>query len=238
MANRKKSLSHKKQKIYKMKGCSKNTRKKYLGGSTNTLASSSSNVDISKAYPTMGPNPSGFNFLNPQTQKGGGCGGTCGLTNPMMTGGKHRTACKCSNCRRKQRGGSGNNGIPYPDGLVGSAWTPSISTWPGVNGVSGDSNYLKLNTYTPIDISRQMVSTGAQPPFLGGKRGTRKNRSKQKAGGLSNFLYQDLVNVGREFQYGIGTTYNALRGYESPVNPLPWKGQLSSNNSSILNILK
>jgi len=224
MPIRKKRNSHKKQKVYKMKGCSKKTCRNYLGGSH----------DIAKAYPTMGPNPSGFNFLNPQTQRGG-CGGgieggTCGLTPPTnMIGGKHRTGCKCSNCIKKQRGGSGNNGIPYPDGLVGTPWTPSISTWPGVNGIPGDSNYYPINTYSPVDISRQMIATGAQPPFsVGGKR-TRKNRRGQKAGGLSNFLFQDLVNLGRQFQYGVGSTYNALSGFDKPVNPLPWRDQLPNN---------
>jgi len=172
-------------------------------------------------------------------QKGGSCG--CGM--PFMTGGKkggmcpmcsvgfmvggsHRRGCKCTSC--KMKGGSGNNGIPYPDGLVGSPWTPAISGWPGVDGISGDRNYIAPNNYN-TDISRQIVDVGANPPFLTGGRRTRRKR--QSGGVLSNSLGQDFINFGRQFQFGLGTAYNALAGYQAPVNPLPWKGQLANTTS-------
>ena len=75
-----------------------------------------------------------------------------------------------------------------------------------------------------------MVATGANPPFSVG--GTRKTR-KQKGGIMSNFLGQDLVNLGRQFQYNVGSTYNALNGYQAPVSPLPWKDQMVSTGSKI-----
>ena len=85
-----------------------------------------------------------------------------------------------------------------------------------------------------------MRDVGANPPFTylkGGKRRktsnkrsiknkrtNKKRKSKtQKAG--NNFLSQDLINVGRQLQYGVGSAYNGIRGYTSPVNPLPWKDQ-------------
>jgi hypothetical protein len=43
---------------------------------------------------------------------------------------------------------------------------------------------------------------------------------------LSNTIGQDFLNVGRQFQYGLGSAYNALAGYPAPTNPMPWKGQL------------
>jgi hypothetical protein len=140
----------------------------------------------------------------------GGCGPACAL--PFLSGGKKR-----------QQGG--NPGIPYPDGLVGSPWTPAISGWPGVDGIQGDRNYLSLNTYNN-DISRQMVDVGPNPPFVvgGGKR-ARGRTQKQRGGTMSNFLTQDLVNLGRQVQFGVGSAYNALSGYSAPVNPLPWKDQ-------------
>jgi hypothetical protein len=145
-------------------------------------------------------------------KKKGGCG-TCG-SGLMIGGTRHRLACKCSSCKTK-RGGSmkgGNPGIPYPDGLVGKPWTPSISTWPGVDGIQGDRNYLALNNYH-TDPQTAMIYTGANPPFSigGGKGRTRKQR-------------------------GVGSAYNALAGYSSPVNPMPWKDQLP--NTSSLNTLK
>jgi hypothetical protein len=103
---------------------------------------------------------------------------------------------------------------------VGSPWTPSIGGWPGVDGVPGDSNYYPVNTYNN-DISRQMVDVGANKPFLNMKGG----KKKQKGGTLSNFMGQDLINLGRQFQFGVGSAYNALAGYSAPINPMPWKDQ-------------
>ena len=221
---------------------------------------------VDKTVPNTGPTPSipATPFLNPVgNQRGGyGCGinvmsgGSCSsCSTPVMSGGRkkkggcgplcavgfmvggtrHRLGCKCSSCKSK-RGGSmkgGNPGIPYPDGLVGKPWTPSIGGWPGVDGVQGDRNYLALNDYK-TDISIQMIATGANPPFsIGGG----KNRSrKQRGGTLSNFLTQDLINLGRQFQFGLGGAYNALAGYPGPVNPMPWKDQL--HNTASLNTMK
>jgi len=263
------------QKFYKMKGCSKKTRKNYLGGNIISsadinLAYPGNNVPsvpnpflaytgkggtscdekltpnlnihnntnaVDKTIPNTGPPSYGFNFLNPIGSQKGGCG--CGLpvmsggncascTTPLMSGGKsHRLLCKCSGCKKKFKTMKGGNpGIPYADGLVGSPWTPSIQGWPGVSGIQGDSNYLAPNEYK-TDISRQMIATGANPPYsIGGKK-TRK----QRGGTLSNFLGQDLINLGRQFQFGVGSAYNALSGFPSPVNPMPWKDQLSNTSS-------
>jgi hypothetical protein len=280
---RKTKTYKKHQKFYKMKGCSKKTRKKYLGGSR-----SISSGDINLAYPSTNvpsvPNPFlaytgkggacndsltpslniplnvggqdktmpstgplqrdlGIDFLNPQgSQHGGGCGcggtifggskkgkrGGCGpmcLAPLLMLGGKYGG---------KQSGG--NPGISYPNGRAGDAWSSNPSHWPGVDGIQGGRNYLALNTYNN-DISRQMKDVGAQPPFLGGGRRSRKYRNKkQKGGALSNFMGQDLINLGRQFQFGVGSAYNAVAGYAAPVNPLPWKGQLP--NISNLNTVR
>jgi hypothetical protein len=261
--------SRRHQKLYKMKGCSKNNKscKKYLGGSADVnLAYPSANVPTQsnpffaytgkggsnvnmnaadKTIPNTGPASGGFNFLNPQGMQRGGCcgsgmqtGGTCSTCAPgfMVGGKKHRSGCKCSQCKQMggmQMGGmqmgemqmGGNPGIPYPNGLVGSAWTPSTSGWPGVNGVQGDSNYLALNQYK-VDPQTALIATGANPPFsIGGKRSRKK---RQKGGALSNFLGQDLINLGRQFQFGVGSAYNALSGFSAPVSPLPWRDQIPS----------
>jgi hypothetical protein len=210
---------------------------------------------VNREYPNTGPPSYGFNFLNPQGNQHGGCGGTCGGTCGLMKGGtcggtcglmkggkkSHRVGCKCSHCKtRKMRGGGGmsnngmsnngmsNNGIPYPNGLVGSPYSNSVGGWPGTNGIGGDRNFYPPNTYTD-DISRRMVDIGANPPFNGMKGGTK--RRKQRGGALSNFLTQDLINLGRQFQFGLGSAYNALAGYPGPANPLPWKGQLPNTPS-------
>lgn len=208
----------------------------YTGkGGSNTNA-------VDKTIPNTGPPSTGFNFLNPTGSQRGGCG--CGLpimnggtsggscptcSAPLINGGNkttkagfvgHRTECKCSSCKIQK---GGNNGIPYPNGLVGKSWTPAVDGWPGVDGVQGNRNYLAPNTYNN-DSTMQIIATGANPPFsIGGKK--RRGR-KQRGGTLSNFLGQDLVNLGRQFQFGLGSTYNALAGYSSPINPMPWKEQL------------
>ena len=188
---------------------------------------------VNPVYPNTGPpfKQEGNIFSNASQQNGGcGCGitamtggskGGCGPLCAMgfMVGGvRHRHGCKCSKCKKRVMKG-GNPGIPYPNGLVGSSWTPSTSGWPGVDGVSGNRNFIDNNTYD-TDISRQMVNVGANPPFLKG------GKHKQRGGTLSNFMGQDLINLGRQFQFGLGSAYNALAGYSSPVNPLPWKDQI------------
>jgi hypothetical protein len=241
MATRKKCAGRrrKSQRIYKMKGCNRKThRKKYLGGSNMdmNLAYPSNNVPtvpnphLAYTHPASGPPAGGFNFLNPTnsikggaSQKGGYCP-TCNTAGALQSGG-----C-CGACSTSMLGGAGNNGIPYPNGLAGGHWTPASSGWPGVDGIGGNRNYLAHNDYK-VDPQTAMIATGANPPFsIGGKK-----RRKQKGGSTSNFISQDLINLGRQFQFGVGSVYNGLLGYSAPVNPMPWKGQLqnSANLASI-----
>jgi hypothetical protein len=183
---------------------------------------------------------------------GGMCGPACLMPlGFMVAGSRHIKGCLCSKCKKlrltkyrmksnaasKKRGTmkkyisfkGGNPGIPYPAGLVGNSWNSSPSTWPGVNGIPGDSNHLSLNTYKPNDVSRQIVDVGANPPFLNGGSKNRRKKLKQNGGTLSNFLGQDLINLGRNFQFGIGSAYNALAGYKPPINPMPFKDQFPNN---------
>jgi hypothetical protein len=250
----------KKQKLYKMKGCSKKKSKKHLGakkhlgganmnlaytgkpifslpnphlaytgsnktgGASNSTNSSNMRTNTNAenpVYPNTGGPPAHQGWINSSTQIGGSCGGTCGL----LKGGSCGGTCGLL---------KGGNGLPYgqglapmkpilaPSGLTGQSWGADFK-WPGTNSIGGDHNHYSLNKYAPVDISRQMKDTGAQK---------KKNKSrKQRGGTLSNFLYQDLVNVGRQFQYGVGSTYNALRGFDSPVNPMPWQQPGLSNPS-------
>jgi len=227
-------------------------------------------------YPNTGPPFNGFNFLNPITnQRGGDCGCgiaaptmsggsrkknmhhkhhsitcTCGSCKHKQ----HRVGCRCSLCKMKHGsnmlGGGGcstsNNGIPYPNGLVGRGYE-NPNNLPGANHIPGDANFYKLNDYNN-DVSRQMVDVGANPPFLGflglgggkgrknHKKMTMTKRRKQRGGTLTNFLGQDLINLGRQIGFGMGSAYNALNGYSAPTNPLPWKDQLP--NTVNLNTIK
>ena len=200
-----------------MKGCSKKKSCKYLGGNNMNLAytgkpifsipnpnlaytvKTNTNAE-NPVYPNTGPIAIAQNWLNSSMKRGGSR--SCPL----------------------QKGGNGIGGVP--NGLTGQNWGADLK-WPGTNHVSGDFNHYALNKYAPVDISRQMLAIGAQPPFLGGskhRKKIKKNKSrKQRGGALSNFLYQDLINVGRQMQFGMGSAYNGLKGYEAPVSPMPWQ---------------
>jgi hypothetical protein len=148
----------------------------------------------------------------------------------MMKGCAHSHLAKCKKCM--QRGGQCNacglqqggynpvSQVPGP--FIGQAWTPKISGWPGVNGVGGDRNYLSQNLYKQ-DPQLMMK--------LGGRKKRRKTRKTRKGGGL---IPQDLVNLGRDISYNLGSTYNALAGYPQPVNPLPYKQPQLSRESNII----
>jgi hypothetical protein len=162
--------------------------------------------------------------------RGGNCGGTCSLN---MTGGN----CGCSllSGGKKQNGGKTID----PQGLLGQPWGVTPAKWPGVDGISGNRNYLPYNNLK-VDPKTALISVGPNPPFLFGGRKKRVNRGtkkrRQRGGNISNFISQDLVNLGRQVQLGFGTAYNGLNGYPAPRPVLPWQGQLV--NTPNLNTIK
>lgn len=143
---------------------------------------------------------------------------------------RHSLGKKCKVCSRSKsfKGGAcssclmrgGNHfykpAAPIPGPFVGESWNAPVNNWPGVNGVGGDRNYLAYNNY-PTDPQTAMILEGGKR-----RRGSRRSR-RGKGGGL---IPQDLVNVGRDIGFNMGSAYNALRGYQAPVNPLPYKDQL------------
>jgi hypothetical protein len=198
------------------------------------------NTNINGADPTM-PNTGPVDIGNSTIQTNHGLmqhGGTCGLCNAttpnMMTGGGcgRRKKGGCGPCalallggKKKQKGG---DATWAPQGLIGKPWTPNPAGWPGVDGVNGSRNYLAFNEYK-VDPQTAMIDVGPNSPFLGGRR-KRKTR-KQRGGTLSNFIGQDLINLGRQVQFGIGSAYNGITGYPAPVSPLPWRDQLNNANA-------
>ena len=153
-------------------------------------------------------------------QRGGNCGGTCGVQPMPQAGG-------CNSCLGGgvQSGGSvqTGGGINYSGpSLYGAPWTPKISDWPGVAGKDGQTNYFSDNKYL-VDPQRSMISERDQQTYMAG--GSRKRR----AGGI---IPQDLVNLGRSMVYGLGSAYNTLNGYQAPVSPLPYKDQLPTTPSA------
>ena len=178
--------------------------------------------DFNKPVIIDGTN-SGGGFVNipGTTQNGGTCGGTCGI-NPVQSGGSFFKA-----------------GAPIPGPFTGSPWGASVNEWPGMNGISGDRNYL--NSYSGTisnDPQTQMLPPDADAGYktlnsmVGGKNKINKKNYK-KGGGL---IPQDLVNLGSSFTFNLKSAYNSLNGYNQPVNPLPYKDQLtrSFNDKNLL----
>jgi hypothetical protein len=149
----------------------------------------------------------------------------------------------CSSCGQPQSGGNFfKPASPIPGPFVGSSW--DYNKWPGVNGISSDNNYLKSYANTiSNDPQMQMSMSDAGYKTLNsmvggytyGKKSNSINSSPKsmtksmtksmKAGGL---IPQDLVNLGSDFTFNLKSAYNALNGYKAPIDPLPYKDQLSN----------
>jgi hypothetical protein len=67
-----------------------------------------------------------------------------------------------------------------------------------------------------------------------------KHRRRRKYGGASGAsiaapgMFQDLTNLGRGTTWGLGAAYNTLKGYPTPVNPLPYRDQLPRTTSTAI----
>jgi len=170
---------------------------------------------------SIGQVGSGFN------QTGGSCGATCGLQPPQI-----------------QTGGSFYKpGPPMPGPFIGNAWGTSISKWPSVDGIGGNRNFLKnYDTYNNNIVTKnpqlQQLTADIDAGYktlssMVGGYNYKNNKRSKKGGGL---IPQDLVNLGQDFTYNLNSVYNSLNGYSAPVNPLPYKDQLSHslNNNRIL----
>jgi len=153
-------------------------------------------------------------------QNGGNCGGLCGQT-PVIP---------------NQAGGNFFKPIgAMPGPIVGSAWSPN--NLPGQNGIGGDRNYFKpYNTNNDPQQQMSMNDAGylTKNSMVGGyKYGPKSDSSSSKPKRGGGLVPQDLVNLGRDFTFNFKTAYNALNGYKAPVDPAPYKGQLTgalSNN--------
>lgn len=191
-----------------------------------------------------------------RSRRGGshsGCG-SCGCPiapYPITRGGKTRRG----RLRRgRLRGGNFYKApAPIPGPMVGSPWGTSVQEWPGVNGISGDRNYLKsIGDVIDNDPQLQMTMDASgyvnRPNsmvggYVYGKRFPRnsstssrsksrshsRRKSRSRGGGL---LPQDLVNLGNDMTFQLKSTYNALNGYNAPTNPLPYKDQFSDSMGS------
>jgi hypothetical protein len=124
-----------------------------------------------------------------------------------------------SGVHRGGRGGFYRASAPIPGPIVGSAWNAPVRDWPSVDGIGGNRNFLAQNLYK-ADPQTMML--------LGGKK---KKPNRKNGGGL---IPQDLINLGRDITYNMGSAYNALNGYNGPVNPSPYMDQIPKSKSIII----
>jgi len=144
----------------------------------------------------------------------GGCNDQCGLNGGQVLNGGQAL-----------KGGSFYKpSAPVPGPFVGSPWGSSINKWPAIDGISGDRNYLKPYKVGD-DPALQMSLNDAGYTTLNSKVGGRK--TKRRGGGL---VPQDLINLGRDVGFNFKSAYNALNGYTAPINPLPYKDQLTNSS--------
>ena len=71
------------------------------------------------------------------------------------------------------------------------------------------SNTRTTNTRTSSNTSSKSMS----------------NKNSISSGG--GLVPQDLLNLGNDISFNVNSAYNALNGYSAPVNPLPYKDQLT-----------
>lgn len=132
---------------------------------------------------------------------------------------------------------------------VGTAWEGgNLERWPGVAGVTGQTNYLaqNINPFLPDPVNsssvRDLVTKGGKRRHTKkskrhtkkgkrhtkkGKRHTKKSkrtRRKRIRGGSKHgttLLPQSIVNLGRTAEYNVQGVWSDFTGSQGPVNPDP-----------------
>jgi hypothetical protein len=111
---------------------------------------------------------------------------------------------------------------PIPGPILGSPWNTSVKGLPGENGIGGDRNYLASYAGSITNDPQQQMSMSNSGYKFGG--GRRHKKTIKRGGG---FIPTDLLNLGRNVNYSINSAYNTIKGYNPPVNHLPYKDQLT-----------
>ena len=138
------------------------------------------------------------------------------------------------------RGGS--TPAPTAPATLPVAATAAAATAP-TNLADALSSAAKMLQSSPVAAAAPVAAAPAPPavpPAKGGKKlrsRSRKSKSRRRKRGGLNLIPQDLVNLGRDISFNLGSSYNALNGYPAPANPLPYKDQLVNTNSNAMRAL-
>ena len=254
-----------KQKVYVMRGCSKNPKSCNHNHKKGFLTLGNKDCpNCEHNCPNCGPNcQCGPNCNCPHP-----CPGTCKQNNKLnrkltrkLTGGSGCGSCGCPiaplSLKQMNMFGGHNEGLKggcgscamkggnffkpasfIPGPIVGSAWGASFNKLPGSDGVGGDRNFLKpFNSEKDPQLQMSMNDAGYNTMnskvggSIKGKKGRKYRSNFIKGGGL---IPQDLVNLGSNFSFNLKSAYNSLNGYKAPIDPLPYKDQLTQNNKILL----
>ena len=180
-----------------------------------------------KNYLSLGNKSLKHRYKYKKHNGGSGCGSSgCPLA-PLSTKlmNSNQLGGTCNTCSQLQLGGTcqpcfTGGKIPPPFVPANSAWGPSVNKWPGVDGPRNYLSPYNTNNDPQLQMSMNNAGYNTKNSLVGGKK------NKKIGGGL---MPQDLVNLGRDYTYNFKSTYNALNGYKAPVDPSPYKGQLTGS---------
>jgi hypothetical protein len=232
-----------KQRLWKMKGCAKRGN---MSGGCGTCGMSTNNMMMRGGGCGCGVNvmtggascandilayPNRYNCVNNLAFTGRGGSKKEGFIQDMMMpilGGAG--TCNTDNMP---------SGASYASGAMGPPWTPSPSSWPGVAGVQGSTNYLAYNNYSYPQADRMLINTEAIPFKYGGK----SKKSKKNTFRKHMRKYKTNKHKNKRFQKGglpslgiltdVKNSWNTLRGNSQLPSPLPFKDQLENQQQQL-----
>ena len=209
--------------------------------------------DFNKPVLIDGTNNSGEFIKIPGTaQNGGSCGGMCGL---QQTGGSFfKPSAPIPGPFVGSPWGASVNEWPNMNGVGAdrnylTSYAGSITNDPQQQMSMSDSGYKTLNSMVGgcvynkkkpssksvlSNLATKSKSMSNSKSNLATKSKSMSNSKSQRGGGL---IPQDLINLGRDFSFNFKSAYNSLNGYNQPINPAPYKDQLTRtlhNNKIII----
>lgn len=211
---RNKRTKTRKQKVYKMVGCS---ACKYCKCKGKCICKPKCSCNCHKYQKAgMGCGPQGCPIA-PYPMNGGNCDVMgCGRILGSYQNGGACLSSMCSQIPVTSRGGGEfyKPPPPMPGPFIGEPIGPLVTENPGVDGISSNRNYYDLNLYKNDPQTMMLIR--------GGKR-KQKTHKRQKGG---TFIPQELVNLGRDFTFNLKSAYNTLNSIPVGPSPLPYKDQL------------
>jgi hypothetical protein len=133
---------------------------------------------------------------------------------------KNRSVKKPTSTRKRKKGKREKRG------KKGTKWTSSSSSKTKRKRHSRKGASRKQpHHYVPWKKRRPATRYSSRMNHMNGGTGSASS-------GTENFslIPPGVTAIGRSMQFGLGSAYNAINGYDVPVNPLPYKDQLDNGD--------